>query len=42
MSNGRIYDQKIFLKEVKNLNIQIVISKRKNKIINIFKRNSKK
>jgi aspartate 1-decarboxylase len=37
MSNGRIYNQKIFLKEVKNLKIKIVILNRKNKIINILK-----
>jgi hypothetical protein len=36
MSNGRIYDQNIFLKEVKKLYIQILISKRKKKIINLL------
>jgi hypothetical protein len=36
MSNGRIYDQNIFLKEVKSLNIQILRSVRKEKIIKLF------
>ncbi len=36
MSDGRIYDQNIFLKEVKKLYIQILISKRKKKIINLL------
>jgi len=36
MSNGRIYDQKYFLKEVKKLRIQILRSERKEKIIKLF------